>query len=78
MGRKEDRPDKGTHKSVGRQRPHEQVTGQMGPHVSAGWAGGDGESLRWTKNEDHGSGDFIFFVFLCFLFSIPKSIQMQF
>jgi hypothetical protein len=43
----------------------------MGPHVSAGWAGGDGESLRWTKNKDHGSGDYSFFCFS--LFSIFHS-----
>jgi hypothetical protein len=49
VGRKEDRPGKGPHKSVGWQRPHEQVTGQMGLHVSAGWAGGDSRDGPKTK-----------------------------
>jgi hypothetical protein len=51
---------------------------EVGWRRGLGWRG----RPRWAKNEDHGLGDlFIFvfvFVFICFLFSIPKSIQMQF
>jgi hypothetical protein len=59
--RKEDRPGKGPHKSVGWQRPHEQVTDQMGPHVSAGWAGGDDRDGPKTKITTHMTIHFFLF-----------------